>query len=459
MPKNNTIPEWMQKEVEAYDLCIVPPPQSVLDIGANIGAYSLRCAEQWPDVHISAFEPVRATWEVLRENLLPFPNSVPHHMAVRAESGADKMFIGDLPVTCSFHQLGRQTKNTLHVQAIAAHLVRPAELVKIDTEGCEVEILEGLNLDSTRALVVECHSDGDRVRIIEMIEAKGFQLIWFLPGNTGHGVLKFAKGDGVTLPLAPQNEPALEAMGVPPLPDKLRKAQPMPDRKVRKVYLAIAGHFANNDVIFVQSLLAMAIQPQVSTAFGWSCDPSVERARNILTANFLESDCTHILFVDADIGFSSADVERICGHEELVVGGLYPLKTMTESVQWCANGLQPGDALVREDGLTEVKYAGTGFLCIAREVFEALKQHIAVLPYTQDFPPHRKEICYWFQRVCNGRFLTEDWNFSQLCQDLRFKIFLDSKVVLRHSGRAEWPLPIQKGNPFLPQKETKETKP
>jgi glycosyltransferase involved in cell wall biosynthesis len=158
----------------------------------------------------------------------------------------------------------------------------------------------------------------------------------------------------------------------------------------------------------------------------------------------------YILFVDADIGFSAADIARVSSHSEPVVGGLYPLKNLNADVQWCGNGLQAGDAPVRGDGLSQVKYIGTGFLCIAREVFETIIAHDGpAIAYVQDFPPHRHEFAFWRQGVSHGRFLTEDWMFCQRWLELGGKIFADAQVVLRHAGRAEWPLPFQKGNPFV----------
>lgn len=218
--------------------------------------------------------------------------------------------------------------------------------------------------------------------------------------------------------------------------------------KDRKIYLAVAGHYANNDVAFVQSLVAAVLRPPVKLAIGWNCDPSVERARNILTANFLESDCTHILFVDSDIAFTAEDIARVTSHDAPVVGGLYPLKNFKPQVEWCGNGLAAGESPARADGLTEVKYTGTGFLCIAREVFETMIARGGVEKYRQDFPPHREEFAFWTQGVRAGRFLTEDWMFCQRWLEIGGKIFADTQVVLRHAGRAEWPLPLQTGNPF-----------
>ena len=49
------------------------------------------------------------------------------------------------------------------------------------------------------------------------------------------------------------------------------------------------------------------------------------------------------------------------------------------------------------------------------------------------------------------RFLTEDWFFCQRWLELGGQVFADTRVVLRHAGRAVWPLPIQQGNPFAQQ--------
>jgi hypothetical protein len=216
------------------------------------------------------------------------------------------------------------------------------------------------------------------------------------------------------------------------------------------LYIAIAGHFSQNDLMFVQSMMALVIKPPMSLNFGWCTDPSVERARNVLTANFLESDCTHILFIDTDIGFSPGDVERIASHDCCIVGGIYAIKTPTPEIKWCGNGVKAEGRAQITDGLQEVACIGTGFMCIARRTFEKIlavdRQEIR---YLQDWPPYREEFAFWRQgvREVRGkrRFLTEDWLFCERWRDLGGKVFADTGVVLQHAGRAVWPLALQKG--------------
>jgi len=437
------IPEWLEKEVAEYDLDITPPPATILDIGANIGAFTLHYARKWPHARIEAIEPVTENFRRLKENTDGLHRLRLMQAAVRRFGGWAAIYKGDNFATHSFYQLSRQTQRTEEVPCLAAHLLDPAELVKIDTEGCELEILSNLRLDKTRAVVVEYHSPADGLGIKAFLEEQNFRLLEHRPGSVNHGVMKFAKGNGVTLPSAECGVRSAEVKSAPTAP--------------RKIFLATAAHFSNFDVAFVQSLLTVALRPRVAMELAQpNTDPSVERARNILTANFLATDCTHILFIDADIIFTPEDVARISSHDEPIVGGLYPLKHPSPEVQWCGNGKAPGEAAIRPDGLSLVKYIGTGFLCVRRDVFERM---IAVdgpdIAYKQDFPPYRQEYAFWRQGVSQtcgqpSRFLTEDWMFCQRWNELGGEIYADSQVVLRHVGRTVYPLPLQTGNPFAP---------
>jgi FkbM family methyltransferase len=482
---NNHIPTWMKKEVAEYGLVLAPAPVTILDIGANIGAFALRVHAQWPKAMVRCYEPVEENYQTLVKNISSCAKIRAYRFAIRGFNGADKILIGDEGVTCGFHQLGRQTKVTEKVMCVDAAKIPSAELVKIDTEGCEVEILSRLDLAKTRALVVEYHRPEDAGILKALALAAGFELLEELVGSKAHGILKFARlGSGVSLPKinspsslpSPQGEGELEgrtaAQGAS-LSVHVSKVE-------RKIYCAVASHFSNHDLIFLQSMMQLILGATVRISFGWSCDPSVERARNVLTANFLASDCTHLLFIDSDIAFTPRDVQRIISHDEDVVGGIYPLKTQDKVVQWCGNGAEifsesnspsprpspqgegesqgqstaRGPMPVRPDGLQEVGCIGTGFMCISRRAFEKIvRMDGAKIRYNQDWPPYREEFAFWRQtiREVNGkcRFLTEDWNFCYRYRELGGRIFADTQVILRHAGRAVWPLDLQNGNPFV----------
>jgi len=133
------IPEWLDDEVSEYFLPLPFEPATILDIGANIGTFSRRAHAKWPGARIVCCEPMPFNVVHLRRNAPADATII--SAAVREYSGVDEIFIGDLFVTGGFVQFGRQTENTLMVECIAASELPPSELVKIDTEGCEVEIL------------------------------------------------------------------------------------------------------------------------------------------------------------------------------------------------------------------------------------------------------------------------------------------------------------------------------
>ena len=46
--QQQAIPDWLHKEVEQYFIPLPFEPTSIVDIGANIGAFAQRAHQQWP---------------------------------------------------------------------------------------------------------------------------------------------------------------------------------------------------------------------------------------------------------------------------------------------------------------------------------------------------------------------------------------------------------------------------
>lgn len=160
----------------------------------------------------------------------------------------------------------------------------------------------------------------------------------------------------------------------------------------------------------------------------------ISRGRNTLTAKFLMSDCTHLFFWDADVGAEPWHLLVLLNRDVDVIGGLYPMKTMP--VRWVVNGFEGAEST--EDGLQEVSKTGTGFLLIKREVFEKLKDHPSVKPYKNDLglaPEYDKHLCTFFDTaVSEGRYLSEDWQFCKLWKEIGGKVYVDKRVLLKHTG-------------------------
>jgi len=161
----------------------------------------------------------------------------------------------------------------------------------------------------------------------------------------------------------------------------------------------------------------------------------ISRARNTLTAKFLDMpDATHLFFVDADIGWEPWHLLVLLNRDVDVIGGLYPMKTMP--IKWVVNGFEGAEE--GTDGLQEVSKAGTGFLLMKKHVFEKMKSHPAVKQYKNDigldpkFDQHLKT--YFDTAVRQNRYYSEDWTFCENWRDIGGRIWVDKRVLLRHSG-------------------------
>ena len=94
----------------------------------------------------------------------------------------------------------------------------------------------------------------------------------------------------------------------------------------------------------------------------------IQRARNYIVDEFLRSDCTHLLFIDADIGFDPRDALallalQISDPEKYdVVCGPYPKKTIAwEKIKAAVDkgfaDENPNNLNNRESGTPKIKYS------------------------------------------------------------------------------------------------------
>jgi len=161
----------------------------------------------------------------------------------------------------------------------------------------------------------------------------------------------------------------------------------------------------------------------------------ISRARNTLTAKFLHNkESTHLMFIDADIGWEPWHLLVMLNRDVDVIGGLYPMKSLP--VKWCVNGFEGAEE--GADGLQEVSKTGTGFMLIKRHVFEKLDAHPATKPFMNDIGlpvelnPYMKT--YFDTAVRENRYYSEDWTFCENWRDLGGRVWVDKRVLLKHTG-------------------------
>ena len=185
-------------------------------------------------------------------------------------------------------------------------------------------------------------------------------------------------------------------------------------------------------------------------------DALVTRARSTLAAHFLDRpEATHLLFVDADIGFAPEQLIRLLACDKDFAAAFYPLK----QVDWAAvpgrvvageplqaaglsyvGSLCEGDDLRIEAGFATARFAGTGFQLIRRVVFERMIAAYPSLKFTAVDTPGggRSEHLYaLFDPIIDretGRYRSEDYAFCQRWRDVGGEIWLDLESRLVHTG-------------------------
>lgn len=183
----------------------------------------------------------------------------------------------------------------------------------------------------------------------------------------------------------------------------------------------------------------------------------IPRARDNCVHSFLKSDCTHLMFIDADIRFEPSHLIKMLLADKDVLCGVYPKKAINwdkvkyaiengvteqrqlerNSVDWVLTTETLDDFHLKMNAQTpqEITYGGTGFMMIKREVFEKLKPH--VITYKNN-TIHMDEETYGFFQLCvdpdTNVLLSEDYFFCNKWREIGGKVHLAPWAILQHTG-------------------------
>jgi FkbM family methyltransferase len=138
---------------------------TVLDIGANIGAFSLWAAHRWPGCTINAYEPNPATFALLERSTRSYQMIRCHNAAVYPSGNPDEAFffrgVGDgqaglveeLAGTFGSEAIGKGEQ--IRVPVLHPGELPRADVIKIDVEGAEAAIITHAELSGTSLILLE----------------------------------------------------------------------------------------------------------------------------------------------------------------------------------------------------------------------------------------------------------------------------------------------------------------
>jgi FkbM family methyltransferase len=135
------------------------PIRLVFDVGANRGQFALSVLNSFPDAHVWSFEPFPETFEQLQLALSDHPRLRTFRLGCGAQDGAARMTAYDCDQmnTCADHPMyldyfraaTLRTTGSCEIELRSLDsfcdemCVRHIDLLKIDTEGFDLEVLKG----------------------------------------------------------------------------------------------------------------------------------------------------------------------------------------------------------------------------------------------------------------------------------------------------------------------------
>jgi hypothetical protein len=240
----------------------------------------------------------------------------------------------------------------------------------------------------------------------------------------------------------------------------------------RKIFLATpmyGGQCAGMYCRSIADLTALCVKYGIELRHYFLFNESlITRARNYCVDEFLRSDCTHMLFIDSDIGFDPNDIIMMLAlqsdeSEYDVIAGPYPKKNISwEKIKQAVDqGVADEDPTVLDryvgdyvfnpvggSGViplgepAEVLEVGTGFMMVRRRAYELFAAAYPEQSYKPDhartkFFDGSREIMAYFDCVIDPeskRYLSEDYMFCQWLRKAGGKIWLCPWMKTQHVG-------------------------
>jgi FkbM family methyltransferase len=187
-----------ERRVNAAILNIIQPGDCVWDVGAHTGEYARQFLEQvGPNGQVVAFEPIPRSAALVGE-LGSEPQLVVVEAALADTDGQTSFVVtGPTSSTSGTSHIGDSPEGVKVRVARGDSLLdegfRQPDVVKIDVEGFEGDVLNGMPavLSKVREVVVEVHFAAltergipdDPLRILNLLRDKGFGVRWLDPSH------------------------------------------------------------------------------------------------------------------------------------------------------------------------------------------------------------------------------------------------------------------------------------
>ena len=152
-------------------------PTRIIDIGANVGASAIYFHSQYPNARLTCFEPSVKNFHYLTQNLKDI-----HHItlnffglsdttkSVTLYQGKSQCLQNSIFASAEVSASGEQIQLKDAFDEVK-DIIEDQTVIKIDTEGCELAILNSIKpfFNQLQVIYLEFHSEKDRIRIDNLL--------------------------------------------------------------------------------------------------------------------------------------------------------------------------------------------------------------------------------------------------------------------------------------------------
>tara|TARA_R100000773_G_scaffold22845_1_gene20169 strand:- start:586 stop:1437 length:852 start_codon:yes stop_codon:yes gene_type:complete len=235
-----------------------------------------------------------------------------------------------------------------------------------------------------------------------------------------------------------------------------------------KLYVATPCH-SEVSLHYVQSLLDLSRLCHMNKIHVEFCilkSSLVTQGRNLCVSGFLESKCTHMLFIDSDISIGAKTILKMLQAQKELISVPYPLKAFLwdkgfdEIAQ--GNVKKPKDLeqifnsypmkvadkndILLKDGIIEITHAPTGCMLINRSVFDKLIEKYPEREIKQNTVINsklvlKKHMWNFFDTLHDPKektYLGEDFAFCKLWKDIGGKCYAYILDEITHVGEHQY---------------------
>lgn len=146
----------------------------------------------------------------------------------------------------------------------------------------------------------------------------------------------------------------------------------------------------------------------------------IDIARDMIAHIFLHTDCTHMLQIDTDLGWSADAPRRMIERDLPIIGGVYPFRADIQGFPSNANGLPGGFLMVRRDVIEKMSDGLPRYKCCA-------------LPWGE------MEVAPLFTREMRADGYTgEDFAFCKRAKAAGYELAVEPDIDFAHVGTKAW---------------------